>query len=76
MDTDFIEGITSYQKSDAADLFRRVFRVLDMRPVVHPYIAQNELIHDPVAQNLITNGDLEVIPYHAFLPETAVRQTL
>lgn len=76
LDTDFIEGITSYRKGDAADLFRRVFRVLDKQPVVHPYVADNELIHDRVAQGLITSGELTVIPYHAFLPEDEVRQAL
>ena len=56
LDTDFISGITDYRDGDSSDLFRRVFQTLGKVPVVHSFIADNELIHNPVAQALLREG--------------------
>lgn len=61
LDTDFIEGITSYRSGDAADLFCRVFQALDKKPVIHEFIASNELMHNPIAQSLISEGTIGCI---------------
>lgn len=76
LDTDFINGITSYQAGDGSDLFCRVFRTLNKCPVVHPYVAENELMHNSIAQELIANGILSVIPYDSFLPLNGANRIL
>ncbi len=67
LDCDFISGITSYQDGDPADLFVRVFRALDKRPVVHEFVARHELTHDRVAQALIGQGRIGVVPMRVIL---------
>lgn len=76
LDTDFIEGITSYQDGNGADLFRRVFEALGLVPVVHPYVAEHELVFNHVAQELIAEGALIVIPYNDFLPNDDYKKEL
>lgn len=76
LDADFIGGITDYKSGDGADLFRRVFCTLGKCPVVHPYVAEHELINNRVAQSLIKNGDIVVIPYTDFLAENGAKNTL
>ena len=61
LDTDFISGITDYRDGDSSDLFRRVFQTLGKVPVVHSFIADNELIHTPVAQALLREGFVQSI---------------
>ena len=76
LDTDFIKGITSYQDGSGADLFRRVFKALGLIPVVHPYVAEFELMFNHVAQELIAEGTLIVIPYTVFLPNDDYKKDL
>lgn len=61
LDTDFINGITAYQSGDPADLFRRIFQALELEPVVCSYVAENELVRNPVAGSLIAEGFLKVL---------------
>lgn len=75
LDTDFINIITNYRKEDPKDFFRRIFRTLGVRPVVHPYVAEHELKNNKIAQELIAAGDIAVIPYNQFLPPTGVKRT-
>lgn len=77
LDTDFINGITEYQDGDPADLFRRVFRELGREPVVHPFVAERELIYNTVAQKLMKEGALCVIPLKNIIdPNSEEEQTL
>lgn len=76
LDTDFIFAIERYQNGDRADLFRRVFRVLNRIPVVHPYVADCELNQSDFARELIRQGDLTVIPYGEFLPDDHVEKEI
>ena len=69
LDTDFINRITDFQEGDPANFFCRLFQALDQEPVVHPYVAQFELMHNSIAQRLMSNGSLTVIQYSEFLPE-------
>ena len=65
LDTDFINGITDYRDGDPAGLFRRVFQVLGRRPVVHSFVANHELTHNPTAQALLQDGTLTSISLDA-----------
>lgn len=76
LDTDFINGITSYELGDGADLFRRVFCALGKTPVVHPYVADYELYGNKTALKLLDEGVLVRITYCDFLPQNAARHIL
>lgn len=65
LDTDFINGITDYQDSDPADLFRRVFQALGCVPVVHAFVADHELMHNAAAQALLREGTIRSISLEA-----------
>lgn len=68
LDADFIMEIGRYQSGDSVELFRRMFCVMDKIPVIHPYVADNELDQNAFAKKLIEQGDLTVIAYGEFLP--------
>ena len=68
LDTDFINKITEYESRDPAALFRDIFDALGKTPVVHPFIAEHELMHNKVALDLIEQGVIQTIPYEEFLP--------
>lgn len=74
LDTDFINMITSYKAGDPKELFRRIFHTLEKQPVVHPYVAENELDTNRVAKELIDAGDIVKISYEEFLPENGIRK--
>lgn len=70
LDTDFINGITAYQDGDAADLFRRVFQELGQSPIVHSFVAEQELVHNDIAQALLREGYITSISLTAMcLPD-------
>ena len=68
LDADFINLITDIRDSDPVDLFKRIFAALAKTPVVHPYVACQELYNNKVAKALIASGDLLVIEKDEFLP--------
>lgn len=74
LDADFINTITNYKAGDPKEFFRRIFCVQEKQAVVHPYVAEHELDTNQIAQELITAGDIKIIPYEDFLPETGARR--
>lgn len=76
LDTDFINLITKYRDGDAENLFCRIFHALDKIPVIHPYVAENELMHNKLAQKIISDGNLIRIPYTDFLPKSTPLEIL
>ena len=76
LDTDFINVITEYRDRDSATLFCDIFKVLGKTPVVHPFVAECELMHNAVALGLLEKGVIQTIPYEEFLPnEDADKRT-
>ena len=68
LDTDFINVITEYRACDPATLFCDIFEALGKTPVVHPFVAECELMHNAVARGLLENGVIQKISYEEFLP--------
>jgi len=68
LDADFLNLIAEIRDSNPVDLFKRIFAALAKTPVVHPYVAHQELYNNNVVQALIKSGDLLVIEKDSFLP--------
>lgn len=68
LDADFVFEIEDFQNGDRADLFRRIFQVLEKTPVVHPFVADHEFVEDAFVKGLMAQGALRRIDYEDFLP--------
>ncbi len=67
VDTVFLNKLSQYGKE--IDTFKRLIDELDFKPVVHPYVARNELDMYPFFTKLVDEGYIEVIEYDAFLSD-------
>lgn len=65
IDTDFFLKLT--EKTGNGDLFIKVMDELNVRPVMHEYICNEELYGNVVAKSLIENGYIKEIKYEQFL---------
>ncbi len=65
VDTVFLEKLSCDGKNP--DAFKKVLSDLDYRPVVHPYIAANELDMHSYFDKLVAEGFVRVANYNEFL---------
>lgn len=68
IDADFFNKLTEYA-SDHGKLFVMVMDALKISPVMHEYVANVELERNPVAEELIQNGTIEVYCYEQYITE-------
>lgn len=68
IDTDFLNKITQANGIDGKSLFIRMMSLLGRKPVVHWYVAENEMcVNNPVAKALLDTGIIEIIRPGDFL---------
>lgn len=66
-DADFIQTIASVQTTPPSELFDKLTSDLDCNPVVHPFVAEEELLACELAKNKISEGLLRVVAYSEFI---------
>lgn len=67
VDTVFLNKLSKYGKD--IETFKRLLDDLGFDPIVHPYIAKNELDMFPFFQKLVDEGYIRVLDYNVFLPD-------
>ena len=67
IDADYFNKIT--ERNSSGELFLTVMREMCVIPVMHEYVAHNELMGNSTAQELIKNGDIVVYYYNDFITE-------
>ena len=65
IDTGFLEKLSCNGKN--LEVFKKVLTDLEYKPVVHPYIAANELDMYTYFDNLVTEGFIRIANYNEFL---------
>ena len=65
VDTVFLEKLSCDGKN--LEIFKKVLSDLEYKPVVHPYIAANELDVHPYFDKLVAEGVVRVADYNEFL---------
>lgn len=65
IDADFFRKITDYERGTA--LFLRVMNELNIQPVMHEFVAGNELEGNPYLQELLEANEIIVIHYSDYL---------
>lgn len=65
VDTVFLNKLSKYGKD--IETFKRLLDDLDFCPIVHPYIAKNELDMFPFFQKLVDEKYIRVLDYDVFL---------
>lgn len=65
VDTCFFNKLSNEGKN--IELLKKVLTDLDYRPVVHPYIAQNELDMYPYFDSLVKEGFVRIVNYDEFI---------
>ena len=61
IDADFLNVITS--ASDGEKFFEDIVRSLDFQPLIHQYVADNELFNNNSAKRLIDDGIIQRVTY-------------
>lgn len=67
VDTVFLEKLSDDGKN--VDIFKKVLSALEFKPVVHPYIADNELDMHSYFDKLVDEGFVRVANYDEFLKD-------
>ena len=72
VDTVFLNKLSKYGKD--INTFKRILDDLGFYPMVHPYIAKNELDMFPFFQKLVDEGYIKVPDYEYFLSDEEDRE--
>ena len=72
VDTEFLQGLSARGKN--IEVFKKLLSELAFIPVLHPYIAQNELDMFPYVQKLIDENEIRVASYEEFLQDEDDRE--
>lgn len=67
IDADFFRKITDYERGTA--LFLRVMNELHIQPVMHEFVAENELKGNQYLQELLKTDDIIIVRYNDYLKE-------
>ncbi|MBE5940686.1 MAG: hypothetical protein E7266_09865 [Lachnospiraceae bacterium] len=67
VDTVFLNKLSEHGKD--INTFKKILDELSFCPVVHPYIAENELDMFPYFHNLVKEGYIKIIDYSEFLSD-------
>lgn len=74
LDTDFLnilltseKQMTKSEEEETIDFFKSIFEILNLKPVIHEYLAHQELIANPLAKRLIDEKYIEVVKKQDFL---------
>lgn len=68
IDADFFRNITTYERS--INLFLRVMDGLNMKPVMHEFVADTELKGNEYLQQLSDTKKIEIIHYKDYIEDT------
>lgn len=71
LDSDFVQGLL---KRGTKEFFMQLMDELNVKPLIHPYVAEVELQYCEEAQQLILEGDIEIVPYNRYLLTEVDRQ--
>lgn len=64
LDSDFLQGILKYS---SGEFLKQLMDELNVRPVVHSYVAEVELQYCTEAQQLINSGYIRKVDYSEYL---------